>query len=268
MRALIAYLAAAPRFTETRRRLAGLLWASSGEDQARQSLRQLLSNFRHGAPLGASGIVMFDESSVSLNPSLVAIDRTDLMQAGPDAEVAELSSVADLYRDDFDLGLDIGEPDFDAWLRTERGRCRDAAIGCSTAWSARWLARAARGSAGARQPAREIDPLREETQRLVIAQEAMASGRASAMQRYEAFRQLLRDELGVRPEAATLALLDELRRQPLAEPAGRHSRRARSPSRASRAGRAGCAVRCDAPMAADGHRRQGERYKEPVALAR
>jgi hypothetical protein len=48
----------------------------------------------------------------------------------------------------------------------------------------------------------------------VIAQEAIVSGRASAMQRYEAFRLLLRDELGVRPEAATLRLLDDLRRQP------------------------------------------------------
>jgi DNA-binding SARP family transcriptional activator len=217
-RALLAYLAAAPRFTETRRRLAGLLWASSGEDQARQSMRQLLSNFRRGASLGASGIVTFDESNVSLNPSLVAIDRTALMQAGPDADVAELCSVADLYRDDFGQGLDIGEPDFDAWLRTERGRCRDTGIAL--------LDRLVRAPAGhgrheealtrANRLA-EIDPLREETHRLVIAQEAMVSGRASAMQRYEAFRQLLRDELGVRPEAATLALLDELRRQPAVE---------------------------------------------------
>ena len=218
MRALLAYLAAAPRFTETRRRLAGLLWASSGEDQARQSMRQLLSNFRRGASLGASGIVTFDESSVSLNPLLVAIDRTELMQARPDADVEELSSVADLYRDDFGLGLDIGEPDFDAWLRTERGRCRDAGIALLDR-----LVRALAGlgrheeALGRANRLAEIDPLREETHRLVIAQEAMVSGRASAMRRYEAFRLLLRDELGVRPEAATLALLDELRRQPAAE---------------------------------------------------
>src|SRR5450756_1036881 len=218
IRALLAYLAAAPRFTETRRRLAGLLWASSGEDQARQSMRQLLSNFRRGASLGASGIVVFDESSVSLNPSLVAIDRTALMQAGPDADVAELSSAADLYRDDFGQGLDIGEPDFDGWLRTERGRCRDAGIALldRLVRALAGLGRHEEALARANRLA-EIDPLREETHRLVIAQEAMASGRASAMQRYEAFRQLLRDELGVRPEAATLALLDELRRQPAAE---------------------------------------------------
>ena len=32
MRALLAYLAAAPRLTEARRRLAGLLWESSSEE--------------------------------------------------------------------------------------------------------------------------------------------------------------------------------------------------------------------------------------------
>jgi DNA-binding SARP family transcriptional activator len=55
MRALLAYLAAAPRSTETRRRLAGLLWESSGEDQARPSLRQLRKKpARRAAPRGFS----------------------------------------------------------------------------------------------------------------------------------------------------------------------------------------------------------------------
>jgi DNA-binding SARP family transcriptional activator/Flp pilus assembly protein TadD len=214
-RALLAYLAAAPRFTETRRRLAGLLWANSGEDQARQSMRQLLSNFRRGASLGESGIIIFDESTVSLNPALVAIDRAALMAERPDAEMAELSRIADLYRNDFGLGLDIGESDFDAWLQTERVRCRDAAI---TLFDR--LVRALIGL-GRHEEAltranrlAEIDPTREETHRLVIAEEAIVSGRASAMLRYEAFRLHLKDELGVRPQPATLRLLDELRRQP------------------------------------------------------
>jgi DNA-binding SARP family transcriptional activator/Flp pilus assembly protein TadD/TolB-like protein len=218
MKALLAYLAAAPRFTETRRRLAGLLWASSGEDQARQSLRQLLSNFRRGASLGASGIVLFDESSVSLHPSLVAIDRTDLMEERPDADMAELSRMADLYRNDFGLGLEIGEADFDAWLHGERVRCRDAAIALFDR-----LVRALAGlgrheeALGRANRLAEIDPTREETHRLVIAEEAIVSGRASAMLRYETFRVLLSDELGIRPEAATLRLLDQLRRQPTVE---------------------------------------------------
>jgi DNA-binding SARP family transcriptional activator/tetratricopeptide (TPR) repeat protein len=215
MRALLAYLAAAPRFTETRRHLAGLLWESSGEDQSRQSLRQLLSNFRRGASAEASGILLFDDTTVSLHPSLVRIDRTALMEERPGANVDELSSIVDLYRGDFGLGLDIGESDFDAWLQTERVRCRDAAISLFDRL-VRALIDLGRHDEALTRANRlaEIDPTREETHRLVIAQEAIVSGRASAMQRYEAFRLVLREELGVRPEAATLRLLDELRQQP------------------------------------------------------
>lgn len=215
MRALLAYSAAAPRFTETRRRLAGLLWASSGEDQARQSMRQLLSNFRRGSSSGASGIIMFDENSVGLDPLLVTIDRTALMEERSNAGVAELSRIAELYRNDFGVGLEIGESDFDAWLHGERVRCRDAAISLfdRLVRALIGLGRHEEALARANRLA-EIDPTREETHRLVIAQEAIVSGRASAMLRYEAFRLVLRDELGVRPEAATLRLLDDLRRQP------------------------------------------------------
>ena len=215
MRALLAYLAAAPRSTETRRRLAGLLWESSGEDQARQSLRQLLSNFRRGATAKSSGILLFDDTTVSLDLSLVWIDRAALIEVRTDAELAELSRLADLYRDDFGLGLELGEPDFEGWLQSERIRCRDAAISLFDRL-VRALVNLGRHEEALTRANRlaEIDPTREETHRLVIAQEAIVSGRASAMQRYEAFRLLLRDELGVRPEAATLRLLDDLRRQP------------------------------------------------------
>jgi DNA-binding SARP family transcriptional activator/TolB-like protein len=215
MRALLAYLAAAPRLTETRRRLAGLLWASSGEDQARQSMRQLLSNFRRAAALGASGIILFDDNSVSLDPALVAIDRSALTEVSPDADVAELARIADLYRGDFGLGLDIGEADYDAWLLGERVRCRDAASALldRLVRALTGLGRHEEALARANRLA-EIDPTREETHRLVIGLEAIVSGRASAMLRYEAFRLLLKEELGVRPEAATLRLLDELRGEP------------------------------------------------------
>lgn len=214
-RALLAYLSAAPRFSESRRQLAGLLWASSDEEKALQSLRQVLSNFRRGASPQASGILLFDDTTVSLDPSLVAMDRTALMEGRPDAELAELSRIADLYRNDFGLGLEIGESDFDAWLHSERVRCRDAAVSLFDRL-VRALIDLGRHDEALTRANRlaEIDPTREETHRLVIAQEAIVSGRASAMLRYEAFRVLLSDELGIRPEAATLRLLDELRKPP------------------------------------------------------
>ena len=45
-RALIAYLALTPNNTESRERLAGLLWSDRAEEQARGSLRQTLKQIR------------------------------------------------------------------------------------------------------------------------------------------------------------------------------------------------------------------------------
>ena len=44
--ALLAYLAIKPGQHVSREKLAGLLWSSTGPDQARQSLRQTLSSVR------------------------------------------------------------------------------------------------------------------------------------------------------------------------------------------------------------------------------
>lgn len=44
--ALLAYLALSQHATESRERLAGLLWSDSGEDKARASLRQTLKRLR------------------------------------------------------------------------------------------------------------------------------------------------------------------------------------------------------------------------------
>lgn len=217
MRALLAYLAASPHASESRRRLAGLLWADRSEERARQSMRQMLSNFRRGG--GGEFLLAPDEEDVGLDQSLVAIDRGALMAGSTETDVAALSAAADLYRGDFAAGLEVGEPEFDAWLQAERTRCREAAIALFDRL-VRALADLGRHEEALRRAIRlaEIDPLREETLRLVMAEEAIVSGRASAMRRYEAFRVLLKDELGIRPEAATLRLLDDLRRQEAAEP--------------------------------------------------
>jgi len=211
MRALLAYLATLPTGTESRRQIAGLLWASRSEEQARQSMRQMLSTFRRGPC--AQLLVATDQSQVGIELSLLSIDRDLLIRPPTDADADTLIQIADLYRGDFAAGLEIGEPDFDSWLQAERLRCRESAITLFDRL-VRTLAELGRHDEALRRANRllEFDPLREETQRLVIAEETIVSGRATAMQRYEAFRVLLRDELGIRPEAATLRLLDELRR--------------------------------------------------------
>jgi DNA-binding SARP family transcriptional activator/TolB-like protein/Flp pilus assembly protein TadD len=218
-RALLIALSAAPRLTVTRARLAALLWGSSTEEQARQSLRQLLSNFRRIATDHTLFVTASDEDAIRLNPDVVQLDRSALIALTANADIPELTRAAELYRGEFATGAEIGEPDFDEWLQVERERVREAAISMFDRL-VRELARHGRHEEALSRATAllAIDPMREETHRLVIAQEAIVSGRASAMKRYEGFRLLLRDELGVRPEPATLQLLDKLRELPSAKP--------------------------------------------------
>lgn len=212
MRALLAYLVASQNGAETRQRLAELLWTKKDYDLARQSLRQLLSQLRRGSGAGVATLLQDDGASLHLNMSRLAVDRNLLLGVPHDADIDALMRAADAYREEFATGLDLGEAEFDDWLLAERSRCRDTAIRLIDRLVQTLMEtdRSQEALDYANRLAR-IDPLREKTHRLVIACEAAVSGRASAMMRYEGFRQILRDELGVTPERATLQLLDDLR---------------------------------------------------------
>lgn len=214
-RALLTVLASAPRFQESRSRLSTILWGGRTEEQARQSLRQLLSNFRRDIGEQVSSIVVSDDTTIALNPKRVIVDRTALVSIPSGAGIAELASVADSWRGEFGSGLELGEADFDDWLQSERTRLRETVVSVFDRL-VRELASAGRHDEALTRATAllAIDPLREETHRLVIAEEAVVSGRASAMMRFESFRILLRDELSVRPEPATLQLVDRLRDSP------------------------------------------------------
>ncbi|UZE49827.1 hypothetical protein ONR75_03245 [Rhodopseudomonas sp. P2A-2r] len=210
-RALLAILSTAPKLSASRSRLAALLWSDSAEEQARQSLRQLLSNLRRGPPSTAN-LVLFDESAVRLNEAILRIDVQTLLRQAVTADIPALLEAAVTYRGPFGQSMEAGDSEFDGWLRAERETIDQQAVALLDRL-VRELAREERHPEALAHAATllAISPLREETHRLIIAQEAIVSGRACAMQRFEAFRIMLRDELAVRPEPATLRLIDQLR---------------------------------------------------------
>src|SRR5215475_1263396 len=84
-RALIGYLAMQPGFSETRERLATLLWGDAPDRQARQSLRQALASLRSDLePLGIE-LLRGDRDIIGLNPDTIAVDALELF-ALADAE--------------------------------------------------------------------------------------------------------------------------------------------------------------------------------------
>lgn len=212
MRALLALLAASPGFSESRRRIAGLLWASSVEDQARHSLRQLLSQFRRTAQGRATALLAYDDEAIALNIGSLTADYAILAQARNSSDIEVLRAAADAYRGDFGSGLETGLSEFDLWLTGERTRCQDAATVILDRLI-RVLAAAGQQREALERANRllEIEPFHEETQRLVLTLENIASGRASALARFQAFKELLRKELDVAPERATLDIVEKIR---------------------------------------------------------
>lgn len=215
-RALLAYLAIVPGCVANRVLLATLLWGDVGEEQARQSLRQALSSLRRIQVDGA-GLLKSDDETVRLDAELIEVDGLNLLQLADHADIDELTRICLAYRGPFGAGLELEEPGFDDWLRAERQRFADRAV----VLHHRLIKRLS--EIGRHQEALThanallaINPIREETHRAIIALEAHVSGRAAAMQRFEAFRILLRDELAVRPEPATIRLIDQLRDPPTA----------------------------------------------------
>ena len=212
MRALLAYLCTTKGYSETRRRLAELLWSGHKEDQARHNLRQLLSVFKRTIESQWPGAIMLDDSNISLDPACVHTDYRILWDARQSHDIDELRRAADTYRGEFGVGLGIGQAEFDDWLGGERTRCREVAIVVFDRLI-RLLTQTGEHHEALERANRlvEIEPFREETHRLVIEAAEKVSGRASALARFQSFKELLKSELDVSPEQATLDLVERLR---------------------------------------------------------
>jgi len=209
MRALLTFLAAAPGLRANRRKIAGMLW-NLGEQPALHNLRVMLSSFRKACP--DADILITDDECVALNPAVLLTDYSMLQRARQSGDAAVLRAGATAYRGEFGAGIDLAKESIDGWLVDERTRCRDAAILVIDRY-ARLLVAAGQHREALEHANRliEIDSYNEATHRLVIAAEDKVSGRASALARFQQFEELLRAELDVAPEQATLDLVESLR---------------------------------------------------------
>ena len=120
-RALLAYLALAPRGV-SRRRLCALLWDSSSD--ARGELRWYLSRLR--GVIGAARVNSRDDS-VRLDLPDGSVDSREVqraMQAGIGTLAPDhVRRLLGLFRGDFLEGLDVAQcPEFTAWLLAQRRR--------------------------------------------------------------------------------------------------------------------------------------------------
>ncbi|MGH6930664.1 MAG: BTAD domain-containing putative transcriptional regulator, partial [Dongiaceae bacterium] len=192
-------------------KLTGLLWSDRGDEQARNSLRQALTELaRILAGIEPSPLVK-GRDTLSLDPEGVEVDAMlfERLAASPDA--GDLRRAAAMYAGDLLDGFGVRDPAFEEWLRDERQRYRELAIAtlkklvtCQTGTNALAVA----------QRLLALAPLQEEVHRAVMRLHAEAGDVAAALRQYDACRRTLKRELNIAPSSDTETLHRQIRDQP------------------------------------------------------
>jgi TolB-like protein len=207
--ALLALLALQPGRPIARETVADFLWTDRGPEQARHSLRQTLLVLRRSV---GDGLILGEGNSLVIPWGTLAVDAIEFEARAASSDRDVLAEAAALYRG---VLLENRAPvatRFDDWLAVERSR-----FAALAATILRRLA-AARGAAGEFETAiaaamrlLAIDNLREDSHRLLIELLARAGRRGEALRQFDIVTELLKRELGVRPDGETDALVRRIR---------------------------------------------------------
>jgi DNA-binding SARP family transcriptional activator len=210
--ALLAYLSLKPSQHVSREKLAGLLWSSTGPDQARQSLRQMLSTVRKElSQIAPEQKLLIEEGDLlSLDPS-VTCDVAELESLTAAGTEAALASAIDLYRGDFLDGFHINEERFDQFVVGERDRLHRLAVRAHSQLVDLQSRRGALDEAIATaQRSLRLDILQEPMHRTLMRLYLQSGDVVEALQQYEICAKVLKRELRIDPDAETKALHREI----------------------------------------------------------
>jgi len=213
--ALLAYLIITNE-TQSRDKVADLLWEAVSTAQARRNLRELLSRIRKWIPdLQTTRTTIAFKARPDTFVDLYAL-RNGFNMADP----SQIDAALKLYRGDLLASFYLeGIPQFNEWLVLERERLRQQVIEvyqhlCETyAAEKEWT----KGITAVRRWL-IIDDLNEEAYRLLMQLLAGKEQIAEAVNAYEQCRRRLEDELGVEPDPATKTLFQQIRQMKTAVP--------------------------------------------------
>jgi len=231
--ALLAYLAMAPGRRHSRDKLATLLWPGTGDEHARQSLRQAFVTLRR--VLGTHAILVADHQDVTLVEACLDIDVVRFEALMTESSVAALEAAAALYQGDLLEGIRVKEPPFEEWLQGERQRLRELAQQALLKLLTHQLGSGPAGPA-IRTAMRllALDPAQEAIHRDLMRLFERQGRRGDALRQYRLCVDALQRELGVEPQPETRRLYQEIVRSGRVLPAAAEARfkltRASSPS--------------------------------------
>jgi TolB-like protein/two-component SAPR family response regulator/lipoprotein NlpI len=211
-RALLGYLVQRSGTEVARSTLTGLLWGERGEDQARASLRQTLSELRAALAKSSQQPINASTEAISWVAGAEWIDTKVVERAVGSNDDEALREAALLIRGEFMEGLSVDEAAFEHWLAGERERFRQLA--CTI--HSRLMDRAERS--GDIEEALNhglklisLDPLQEQVHRALMRLYAAQGRNDAALAQYERCKRELSSQLGVQPEPETETLARSIR---------------------------------------------------------
>lgn len=211
--ALTAYLAAPPpyggRCYHRKDLLVAMFWPELDQQRARAALRNALYFLR--SALGPSVVRTRGDEVVGLDSDELWCDLDAFDVA---VRVRDQAAALELYRGDVLDGVFVaGAQPFEEWLDAQRIRRRTEAQQAATQ-AARRHAAAGRLDEALRWGLRAtaLAPLNEDALRTVVALRYLAGDRAGAMEEFNRFEALLRDEHDVPPSPETQRLIDAVRK--------------------------------------------------------
>jgi DNA-binding SARP family transcriptional activator/Flp pilus assembly protein TadD len=211
-RALLAVLGRHPGKRHGREALAALLWPDSAEAQARANLRQTLKQARRALGDLRDAVIIANGGTLALQPEAVEVDVARFEARHAEGTPEALGEAAELYRGAFLEGFRLREEPFSDWVALERAQLRELALDALGKLSAH-LAQAGESERAIPPAIRLVglEPLLESGHRLLMQLYSAQGRRGAAIEQYRHCRDILRRELGTRPEPETEWLFQKIR---------------------------------------------------------
>jgi predicted ATPase len=214
--ALLAYLAVTGR-AQRRDDLAALLWGEMPEADAKNNLRQVLTNLRRFV----DPCLIITRETVEMNSALTysidvaAFDKllTSAAALAPEARMAQWQAAMALYTGDFLAGFFVRDaPAFEEWMLAQRAHYRERVLYLLHTFTQAQLDRGCyeQAIAGATRLL-AMDEWREEAHCQLMLALARSGQRSAALAQYKRCRRILQTELGVEPADATTALYKRIK---------------------------------------------------------
>ena len=204
---LLAYLAMRVGKPVSRSHLAGLLWSEVPEDQARNNLRQALSQLRKAFRDAGVDPIEASSQDITLSKGNIVVPAADISR---DPDAVELVEVA--TGPGFLEGLSTRASEFDNWIVTERQSLEARMARALTQRSERLRQEGRNADAiEALSACLRLDPLNEKSHRALMELLAANARHEAALEQFDTCRLLLHEALGVEPSPETRELATSIR---------------------------------------------------------